>query len=86
MVNITVSLPDAIAQQYYNASEKISDQLKGLVDSPPDAQTLMRFTLSGFGADEIAKRFDLALRNLVGAPMPDEGEAWVFSRQFDDAP
>lgn len=86
MVNITVSLPDAIAQQYYNASEKISDQLKGLVDSPPDAQTLMRFMLAGFSSDDIARHFDFALRNLVGAPIPGEDEVWVFPPQFDDAP
>ena len=86
MVNITVSLPDTVAQQYYNASVKLADQLKEISDSPPDAQTLMRFMLSGFSSDDIAKYFDMALRNLVGAPIPNEGELWVFPTQFDEAP
>jgi hypothetical protein len=52
----------------------------------PDAQTLMRFMLAGFTADDIATHFDRALRNITGAPMPDETDTWVFSPGFENAP
>ncbi len=56
------------------------------VGTPPDAQTLMRFMLAGFTADDIAAHFDRALRNITGAPMPDETDTWVFSPGFENAP
>jgi hypothetical protein len=52
----------------------------------PDAQTLMRFMLAGFTAHEIAAHFDRALRNITGAPMPEETDTWVFSPGFENAP
>jgi hypothetical protein len=82
MMHITVALPDDVAQEYYNASEKLKEYL----GQAPDPQTLMRFMLAGFTAPEIALQFDRALRNLTGAPMPDESDTWVFSREFEDAP
>jgi hypothetical protein len=42
----------------------------------------MRFMLAGFAAPDIAAHFDRALRNLTGAPMPDETDTWVFSPGF----
>jgi hypothetical protein len=84
MMHITVALPDEVAQEYYNASEKLKTALK--LDIPPDAQTLMRFMLAGFAAPDIAAHFDRALRNLTGAPMPDETDTWVFSPGFETAP
>ncbi len=85
MMHITVALPDEVAQQYYNASEKLEKALQ-LGTTTPDAQTLMRFMLAGFSADDIAEHFDRALRNITGAPMPDETDTWVFSPGFENAP
>ena len=84
MIHITVALPDEVAQHYYTASEKISGNLE--VPNAPTAQTLMRFMLAGFTADEVAEHFDRALRNLTGAPMPDETDTYVFSPEFENAP
>jgi hypothetical protein len=84
MMHITVALPDEVAQQYYNASEKLEKALQ--LGTTPDSQTLMRFMLAGFSADDIAEHFDRALRNITGAPMPDETDTWVFSPGFENAP
>jgi hypothetical protein len=45
----------------------------------------MRFILASYSADEIAGQFDLALRNLVGAPIPDEPDVYVFAPEFENA-
>jgi hypothetical protein len=84
MMHITVALPDEVAQEYYNASEKLKEVLE--IDEVPDPQTLMRFMLAGFTAHDIAAHFDRALRNITGAPMPDEADTWVFSPEFESAP
>jgi hypothetical protein len=84
MMHITVALPDEVAQQYYNASEKLDKALQ--LGTTPDAQTLMRFMLAGFTSDDIAAHFDRALRNITGAPMPDETDTYVFSPGFENAP
>jgi hypothetical protein len=84
MMHITVALPDEVAQQYYNASEKLADVLQA--GTAPPAQTLMRFMLAGFDADDIVQRFDRALRNITGAPVPDETDTWVFSPEFEKTP
>jgi hypothetical protein len=84
MMHITVALPDDVAQEYYNASEKLKEVLEA--DQSPDAQTLMRFMLAGFTAHDIAAHFDRALRNLTGAPIPDETDTWVFSPEFENVP
>ncbi len=84
MMHITVALPDDVAQEYYTASEKLKEHLQ--LVSPPDPQTLMRFMLAAFSADDVAAHFDRALRNITGAPMPDETDTWVFSPGFEDAP
>jgi len=39
MMHITVALPDDVAQEYYNASEKLKEVLEV---GQPDPQTLMR--------------------------------------------
>ena len=83
MMHITVALPDDVAQEYYNASEKLKEVLEV---GQPDAQTLMRFMLAGFTAHDIAAHFDRALRNITGAPMPEETDTWVFSPGFENAP
>ena len=83
MMHITVALPDDVAQEYYNASEKLKEVLEV---GQPDAQTLMRFILAGFTAHDIAAHFDRALRNITGAPMPEETDTWVFSPGFENAP
>lgn len=80
MIHITVSLPDQVAQQYYEASEKLADYLG---DPAPNAQTLMRCMLAGFTADEVATHFDTSLRNITGAPMPGETDTYVFSPEFE---
>ena len=84
MMHITVALPDDVAQEYYTASEKLKVVLE--IPQPPDPQTLMRFMLAGFTAHDIAAHFDRALRNLTGAPMPEETDTWVFSPGFENAP
>jgi hypothetical protein len=84
MIHITVALPDEVAQHYYNASEKLSEALQ--VQNAPTAQTLMRFMLAGFDAEDITEHFDRALRNITGAPMPDETDTYVFSPEFETAP
>ncbi len=92
MMHITVALPDEVAQEYYNASEKLHEYLKEKDDAgeniklAPDAQTLMRLMLAGFTSDDIAAHFDRVLRNITGAPMPDESDTWVFSPGFENAP
>ncbi len=92
MMHITVALPDEVAQEYYNASEKLHEYLKEKDDAgeniklAPDAQTLMRVMLAGFTSDDIAAHFDRVLRNITGAPMPDESDTWVFSPGFENAP
>jgi hypothetical protein len=83
MMHITVALPDDVAQEYYNASEKLKEVLEV---GQPDPQTLMRFMLAGFTAHDIAAHFDRALRNITGAPMPEETDTWVFSPGFENAP
>jgi len=72
-----------VAQEYYNASEKLKEVLEV---GQPDPQTLMRFMLAGFTAHDIAAHFDRALRNITGAPMPEETDTWVFSPGFENAP
>jgi hypothetical protein len=84
MIHITVALPDEVAQHYYTASEKLTDALD--VKITPTAQTLMRFMLAGFDSEDIAEHFDRALRNITGAPMPDETDTYVFSPEFENAP
>jgi hypothetical protein len=84
MLHITVALPDDVAQEYYNASQQLADYLGG--DPAPTAQTLMRFILAGFQADDVTQQFDRALRNLTGAPVPDEGDTYVFAPEFENAP
>ena len=84
MMHITVALPDDVAQEYYNASEKLKEVWEA--DKAPDAQTLMRLILAGFTAHDIAAHFDRALRNITGAPMPEETDTWVFSPGFENAP
>ena len=84
MIHITVALPDKVAQHYYTASEKLSEELQ--VANAPTAQTLMRFMLAGFDSEEIAEHFDRALRNITGAPIPDETDTYVFSPEFENAP
>jgi hypothetical protein len=83
MMHITVALPDDVAQEYYNASEKLKEVLEV---GQPDPQTLMRFMLAGFTAHDIAAHFDRALRNITGAPIPEETDTWVFSPGFENAP
>lgn len=85
MMHITVALPDDVAQEYYTASERLADVLKD-ASPAPNAQTLMRFMLAGFTSQDIAADFDRALRNLTGAPIPDESDTWVFSPEFESAP
>ncbi len=85
MIHITIALPDSVAQEYYTAAEKLAQYL-GPNIPPPNPQTLMRVMLSKYGADEIAGRFDLALRNLFGQPIPEEQDVWVFDAEFDNAP
>jgi hypothetical protein len=82
MTHITVPLPAEVAKQYYSAAEKLSDHLAELGQAP-DAQTLMRFILSSYRDDDIARAFDLALRTMVGAPIPDEPDIYVFTPEFD---
>jgi len=84
MIHITVALPDEVAQHYYTASEKLSDHLQ--VENAPTAQTLMRFMLAGFTAEDITEHFDRCLRNITGAPMPDETDTYVFAPEFENAP
>jgi len=85
MMHITVALPDEVAQEYYTASEKLADVLKD-ISPAPNAQTLMRLMLASFTSHDIAAHFDRALRNVTGAPMPDESDTWVFSPEFEAAP
>ena len=47
---------------------------------------LMRFTPAGFTSDDVADHFTRALRNITGAPMPDEPDVYVFAPGFEDAP
>ena len=84
MIHITVALPDEVAQHYYTASEILSDHLQ--VENAPTAQTLMRFMLAGFTAEDITEHFDRCLRNITGAPMPDETDTYVFAPEFENAP
>jgi hypothetical protein len=84
MMHITVALPDDVAQEYYTASEKLKEFLE--VGQPPNAQTLMRLMLAGFTSDDITAHFDRVLRNITGAPMPDETDTWVFSPGFENTP
>ncbi len=84
MMHITVALPDDVAQEYYNASEKLKEYLEA--GPTPDAQTLMRFMLAGFNSSDITAHFDRALRNITGAPMPNEADVYVFARGFEKAP
>ncbi len=85
MTHITVPLPDDVAKTYYEAAQKLSDHLAE-IGQAPNAQTLMRFILASYTADEIASQFDMALRNLVGAPIPDEPDVYVFAQEFDEVP
>lgn len=85
MTHITISLPDAVAQQYYAAAEKLSSHL-AILGQTPDAQTLMRFTLASYDAGDITEAFDRTLRNMVGAPVPDEPDVWRFSPEFEQVP
>jgi len=84
MTFMTVELPKDVAQEYYNASEKIRTALN--LEKPPTAQMLMRFMLAGFTSDDVADHFARALRNITGAPMPDEPDIFVFAPGFEDAP
>jgi hypothetical protein len=84
MTFMTVELPKDVAQEYYNASEKLRSALN--LDKPPTAQMLMRFMLAGFTSDDVADHFTRALRNITGAPMPDEPDVYVFAPGFEDAP
>ena len=84
MTHITVALPDDVAKTYYAAAEMLSDHLAE-IGQAPNAQTLMRFILATYSAEEIANQFDLALRNMVGAPVPDEPDIYVFAPEFEHA-
>ena len=46
----------------------------------------MRVMLASFDADDVAEHFDRVLRNISGAPMPDETDTYVFSPEFDTVP
>ena len=84
MLHITVALPDNVAQEYYNASQQLADYLGG--EPRPTPQTLMRLILAGFTADDVTEQFDRALRNLTGAPIPDEIDTYVFAPEFENIP
>jgi hypothetical protein len=84
MTHITVALPDEVANTYYEAAQKLSDHLAD-IGQAPNVQTLMRFILASYTPDEIAGQFDMALRNLVGAPVPNEPDVYVFAPEFETA-
>jgi hypothetical protein len=85
MTHITVPLPDDVAKTYYEAAQKLADHMADFGQAP-NPQTLMRFVLASYTADEIAAQFDMALRNLVGAPVPDEPDVYVFAPEFENVP
>jgi hypothetical protein len=84
MTFMTVEMPKDVAQEYYNASEKLRTALN--LEKPPTAQMLMRFMLAGFTSNDVADHYTRALRNITGAPMPDEPDVYVFAPGFEDAP
>jgi hypothetical protein len=53
---------------------------------PSSSMLITHTTHAGISADDIAEHFDRALRNITGAPMPDETDTWVFSPGFENAP
>ncbi|SDT90716.1 hypothetical protein SAMN05444156_0626 [Verrucomicrobium sp. GAS474] len=68
---ITLPIPDDVAREYFVAAEKLTTHLAPLGRSP-DARTLMVMALSSMTAEEMVGHFDLALRSIVGVPIPSE--------------
>jgi len=71
---MTLPLPDDVAREYFLAADKLSTHLAPLGRSP-DARTLMVMVLSSMSAEEMVAHFDLALRSIVGTPIP-AGPEW----------
>ena len=77
MTYITIPLPDNVMQQYEEASRQLTEYL-GPGAAAPDPSTLMRFVLSSKTTQDLVWEFDYALRNLTGAPIPNEPERWIM--------
>jgi hypothetical protein len=74
MTNLTISVSDEVAREYYLAAEKLAEHYSEL-GKTPDARTLMNFTLGSMTADDIARNFDWTLQGMLFPESRDSEES-----------
>lgn len=70
MLTLSVTLPEAVAAEFFEAAEKINSQ-HSRMNPPMDARILMAFALARNDADDLCAQFDLALRAVRGIDVPE---------------
>ena len=69
MLNLTLSLPETVAAEFFSAADQLNGRFTGA--SPKiDAKSLMAFALARHESTDICAQFDLALRLVQGAAEP----------------
>jgi hypothetical protein len=70
MITLSVTLPEPVAAEFFEAAQMINDQF-GKLNHPVDAKALMAFALARHEAKDLCAQFDLALRAVRGIDVPD---------------
>ena len=69
MLNLTLSLPETVAAEFFSAADQLNGRFTGA--SPKiDAKSLMAFALARHECADICAQFDLALRLVQGPAEP----------------
>ena len=69
MITLNVSLPEAVAAEYYQAADELNQRF-GETKPKIEAKSLMAFMLSRYDARDVGAQFDLALRVVTAEEAP----------------
>ena len=69
MITLSVTVPEPVAAEYFEAAEKLNAQ-HGPLNPPIEAKTLIAFALARNEAADLCAQFDLALRAVRGIDGP----------------
>ena len=69
MVQITLSLPNAVAAEFYTAANLLNDQF-GPMKPALNANALMAFALARFESRDVCAQFDVTMRAITGQEVP----------------
>lgn len=87
MLNLTLSLPETVAAEFFSAADQLNGRFTGA--SPKiDAKSLMAFALARHECADICAQFDLALRLVQGPAEPPFNPVLSepFGRDFRPVP